>query len=214
MEAAARQLAQGNVAGDADFFGGRWVAGQAQAVTDGAFVHAPAFAEGHVFAVTKVRHTQHFDVFEHIAHHRGIDNGHAVVRKANRPGSNQLAHGAQLFAGSADGGGGDGQYFGVVGFFGSAFDVFDDGDTVGSGAGVGHTGDHCEPTGGCGARACGDGFFVLFTRFAQMHVKVNQARADDAPSGVDDCRPGGSAHPCVGGQDPLIPSNDDAVIDQ
>ena len=163
--------------------------------------------------MAKVGHTQHFDVFKHIAHHRRVNNGHAVVRKANRPSGHQLAHGAQLFAGPANGSGGNRQDFGVIGLLGRTFDVFDDGDAVRGGAGVGHTGNHRESTSGCGAGASGDGFFVLFAWFAQMHVQVNQAGADDAPGGVDDRGARGSAHPGVGGQYALVTGNHDAVVD-
>jgi hypothetical protein len=52
-----------------------------------------------------------------------------------------------------------------------------------------HADDGGEPAGGRGARAGGDGLLRRLPRLAEMHVHVDEPRANGEPCGVDDLRP-------------------------
>ncbi len=172
------------VARDYDVLGGMRPALQAKAGGDRALVHDGLLGHGFVLTMVENGQVEHLGVFDGPAHDLVAFNAEAVVRNGDDPGLLQRAVRRELLALHADGDAAGGidmhrnRARGVV-------DQLNGASVVGRRGRVGHADDRREAAGGGSHRAGKNGFLVGLAGFAEMHVNIHEARADDEAGRVN-----------------------------
>ncbi len=129
---------------------------------------------------------EHPAVFHRPAHDLGTDHGRAVVGEGDGAAIDQAADLGQFLALPALGDGADGEDIGVAGPASLQMDELGGRLAVQGRLGVGHAGHRRDAASDSGSRAGLDRLVFLAARFAQVDVHVDQSRADDQTSGVQD----------------------------
>ncbi len=134
------------------------------------------------------RHAEGFAHGEGLAHDLRIHHRQPVIGEADRAGFDQHCHFGQLLTLHAFRDGRIGADIDIAGFQRPLLQEGEDGDVVHHRLGVGHSGDGgdaaCRSAHGAGF----DGFLVFLPRFAEMHLNVEQAGAENVAMAVDDFR--------------------------
>ena len=142
-----------------------------------------------VFAVLNQRYVEHAGVLERPAHQQRRRHRMPVVADRHTPRLPQLRNVGQQLAFGSLGYGTDWIDAGQVGFRGFGQDQRRDIRVVVHRRRVRHTRDRREPSSDGGRCTSGNGLLVFLPGLAQMHVHVDQPRADDQPRwNLDDGR--------------------------
>ena len=155
--------------------------GERSGVHDGAAGHRRNLAVLHEARVVFV------DCFQHRTHHGIVLDAVAVIGDAYRTSFDEFADGGTFSTSSTDRAAPDGVDPGKVGFTGAVIDVLDPARRIEGRDGVWHAGDGGESSSDRCRRARLDGLLVELSLVGvpEMHVDVQQARADDAALGLD-----------------------------
>ena len=151
-------------------------------------MHVAARAQVQVLAMIDHRQIEGARRLHGAAHHARVHHRPAVVGDGHDPGIFHGADGGQLLARAVLGDRADGENVGDRLLARALDDVAGDGGVVVHRQRIRHAANGRESAGRRGARAGLDGFGVLDTGLAQMHVHVDEARRDDEAGGVEHFR--------------------------
>ena len=186
VDAGLGEASEHAVTRDDDFFGGAWVAAEAETEGPGAFMYLGTIGHAAVLAVVEHDEVEHRRILERTTHdlvvlHAGGGVSHSddarFFERANR--REGLA-----FVALGQGAGGQDAYRSVA--VAEFTDELNRANIVRRREAVGHDDHGRETTGGRGEGAGADALAGAATRFTEAAVEVNEAGGEDEPGGVDD----------------------------
>ncbi len=185
VQVRAGHFRQQDVALDHGHLGGGGHARQAEARRDRAFVHAPARGEREIFRVHHHRQAEIAGVFQCAAHHARRHHRATVVGEADAPRFLELRHVGELFAVRSARDRSGRKDVRKAGFASAPADESRDRGRVADRLRVRHRHQRGDAAGRRRARSGGDRLFALFARFAQVHMKIDQAGQHPLPPAID-----------------------------